>query len=98
MIMAATRAVNMAFFALKVGFEFGARHRAVRDLGLGEEEVDDLVLIQRGAQLGGRHRLLLEILDEALAVLDRILLRRLSDEPAHLRLRDLDAIGLPDFR
>src|SRR5687767_441288 len=51
MVMAAARPVNMAFLALEVGLELGASHRAVGDLGLGEEEVDDLVLVQRGAQL-----------------------------------------------
>ena len=52
-----------------------------------EQEVDDLVLVQRRAQLGGGHRLLLDVLDEALAVLALILLRGLRDQPASFPAR-----------
>jgi hypothetical protein len=37
--------MNMAFLALEVRFQLGAGRRALADLGLGEEEVDDLVLV-----------------------------------------------------
>src|SRR3546814_19919825 len=67
------------------------------DLGLFEQEIDDLVLVQRRAELGGGHRLLLDVLDEALAVLGAVLLRGLHDQAAHFLLRHLDAVGLPDL-
>ena len=51
-------------------------------VGLGEQEVDDLVLVQRGAQLGGGHRLLLDVAQEALAVLALILRGGLGDQVA----------------
>src|SRR3546814_12068056 len=61
------------------------------------QEIDDLVLVQRRAELGGGHRLLLDVLDEALAVLGAVLLRGLHDQAAHFLLRHLDAVGLPDL-
>ena len=97
-IMAAARAMDMAVLGLDRRFQLLAGHLAVGDLGLVEQEVDDLVLVERGAQLGGGHRLLLDIFDEALAILGPILLRRLRDQPVHLLLADLDAIGLADLR
>ena len=86
MVVAAAGAVDMAFLGLEVGFELGARRRAVADLRAAEQEVDDLVLIQRRAQLGGGHRLLLNVADEVLAVLGLILRGRLHHEPVHLLL------------
>ena len=75
-VMAAARAVDMAFLALEVGFQLGAGRRPLADLGLREQEVDDLVLVERRAQLGGRHRLLLDVLDELFAVLAAGIARR----------------------
>src|SRR4029079_15600401 len=73
MVVAAARAVDMPFLGLEVGLELGAGRGAVADLGLAEQEVDDLVLVERSAQLGGRHRLLLDVADEGLAVLGLVL-------------------------
>ena len=98
MVVAAARAVDMAFLALEVGLELGAGRLALGDLGLREQEVDDLVLVQRRAQLGGGHRLLLDVSEEALAVLALILRRGLPDQPVHFLLADLDAVGGADFR
>ena len=97
MIVAAVGSVDVPGFALKVGFDFLAAHRALGDLGLGEEEVDDLVLVQRRAQLRGGHRILLHILDEAVAVLRLVLRRCLPDQPVHLGLADLDIVGRTDL-
>ena len=65
---------------------------------LREEEVDDLVLVQRRAQLGGEHRLLLDQLEEALALLALILRGGLGDQPVHLLLADLDSVRGADLR
>src|SRR3546814_20832709 len=67
------------------------------DLGLFEQEIDDLVLVQRRAELGGGHRLLLDVLDEALAVLGAVLLRGLHAQAAHFLPRNLDPVGLHDL-
>src|SRR3546814_8102862 len=48
-------------------------------------------------KLGCGHWLLLDILDEALAILGIILLRGLHDEAVHFGLTDLNAIGLADL-
>ena len=45
MIVSAVRAVDVTLFAFEIGFDFLARHGAFGHFGLGEEEVDDLVLI-----------------------------------------------------
>ncbi len=48
MVMAAARPMDMAFLRLEVGLDLGAGGGPVADLGLAEQEVDDLVLIERG--------------------------------------------------
>ncbi len=97
-VVATARAVDVAFLGLDRLLQRLAGHLAVGNLRLAEQEIDDLVLVQRRAQLGGRHRLLLDILDEALAVRRAVLLRGLRQQLVHFLLRDLDAIGGPDFR
>src|SRR3569623_1901140 len=97
-VVVMVRAGREAFLALDRRFEFLARHFAVGDVGLVEQPVDYLVLVQRGAQLGGRHRLLLDILDEALAIFRAVLLCGLGDQAVHILLADLAAIGLADLR
>ena len=97
MVVAAVGAVDMAFFALEIGLDLRAGNLAIADLGLLEQIVDDLVLIERGAQLGGRHRVLLDVLDEPLAILGLILRSGLADEAVHFLLADLDAILGADF-
>src|SRR3569623_753619 len=97
-VVVMVRAGREAFLALDRRFEFLARHFAVGDVGLVEQPVDYLVLVQRGAQLGGRHRLLLDILDEALAIFRAVLLCGLGDQAVHFLLADLDAVGLADLR
>src|SRR3569623_873024 len=52
------RAGREAFLALDRRFQVLARHFAVWHLGLVEQPVDYLVLVQRRTQLGSRHRLL----------------------------------------
>ncbi len=96
-VVAAIGTMDVAVLGLEVGLDLGAARGAIGDVGLGEEEVDDLVLIERGAQLGGCHRLLLNVLDEAIAVGRLILLRGLSDEALHFLVGDLDAVGLADL-
>ncbi len=87
-----------AVIGLDRSFQLLAAHRAIADLGPGEQEVDDLVLVQRGAQLSSRHRILLDVLDEALLVLRLILRGRLGDEALHLGLGHFDAIVLANLR
>src|SRR5690606_11532583 len=98
-VMAAARAVDVqrALFAFDRGFQILAAHGTLADLGLLEEIVDDLVLIERRTKLGGGERFLLDIFDEALAVLRRILLRGLSDQAVHFLLGDFHTIGLADL-
>ena len=96
--MAAIRPVDMAVLGLEVRLDFAAGHRPLADLGLAEQEIDDLVLVQRRAQLGGGHRVLLDILREPLAILRLVLRRGLADQPVHLLAADLDAVGGADFR
>jgi hypothetical protein len=101
-IMVAIRTMHMALglavFRFDRGFQLRLGHGAIGDLGLLEQEVDDLVLIERRAQLGGGHRLVLDILHEALAVLRAILLRGLHDRRCiSWALRNLDTVGLADF-
>ena len=98
MVVPAAGPVHMPFLALEVGFELRLGGLALGYLGLGEEEVDDLVLVQWRAQLGREHRLLLDIFEEGLAVLALILLRRLRDQPLHLLVAHLDAVRGADFR
>src|SRR3546814_11626451 len=62
---------------------FLAGHFAFADFGLVEQEVDDLVPIERGAKLRGGKRVLLDIFDETLAILGAVLLRGLHDQPLH---------------
>src|SRR5215207_7287710 len=69
MVMAAAGAVNVTLLALEVALKDVAAHGEVAGFRLGEEEVDHLVLVQRGTQLGGGHRGLLDIADEGVAVL-----------------------------
>ena len=84
-------------FGLDRGFEFGARYGAVGDFSLAEQEIDNLVLIERRAKLGRRHRIRLHIFDETLPVLGIILLGGLLDQPAHFGARNLDLVLAPDF-
>ena len=87
-----------AVLALDRRLQLLARRLAVGHRRALEQEVDDLVLVQRRAQLGGGHRLLLDVLDEPLAILGAVLLRGLHDQPLHLLVGDLDAVGLADLR
>src|SRR3546814_10403206 len=80
-VVVAVGAVDMVVVGLDRGFQFLAGHFAFADFGLVEQEVDDLVLIERGAKLRGGKRVLLDIFDETLAILGARLLRGLrSDE------------------
>ena len=88
----------MSFLGLEIGLDLFARRLAVVDLGPREQEVDDLVLVQRRTKLRGGHGLLLDVADEGLAVLALILGRGLHDQPVHLLLGDIDAIAGADFR
>src|SRR3546814_13759080 len=70
MVMTAAGAVNMpVLISLNRSFQFLTAYRAFSDFRLVEQEVVDLVLIKRRAQLGCGHWPLLDLLDEALAVL-----------------------------
>ena len=98
MFVAAARAMNVTvIIGFDRGFQLLAGGFAVADLGLLEQEVDDLVLIKRRTQLGRGHRLVLDILHEALAVLRAILLRGLHHKALHFLGTHLDTIGLADF-
>src|SRR3546814_11028892 len=80
MVMTAAGAVNMpVLISLNRSFQFLTAYRAFSDFRLVEQEVDDLVLIKRRAKLGAGHWLMMDILDEALAILGNILLRGLHD-------------------
>src|SRR3546814_9337958 len=80
-VVVAVGAVDMVVVGLDRGFQFLAGHFAFADFGLVEQEVDDLVLIERGAKLRGGQSVLLAIFDETLAILGARLLRGLrSDE------------------
>src|SRR5262245_43210551 len=79
MVVAAAWTMHMAFLALEVGFDLRPAHRQIADLRLGEEEVDDLVLIERRTKLCRSHGVLLDVSDEGLAVLRLILGRGLAD-------------------
>src|SRR5690606_28332106 len=68
------------FLGLDRGFEFRAAYLPFGDLGLVEQEIDDLVFIERGAKLGLGHRVLADIFDEPFAVLRPILLRGLLNQ------------------
>src|SRR5205085_8227474 len=85
-IVAAARAVDVAVLGLDRRLEVGAARLAVGDIGGAEQEVDDLVLEQRRAQLGGGHRLVADIFDEAGPVLRLVLLRRLHHQLVHFLL------------
>src|SRR3546814_5637685 len=98
MVMTAFRPSDVAFLGLDLMLQHVARHRAAADLGLGEEEIDHLVLEQRRPQLRRRHRFLAVILDELLAVGGLVLMRGRDDALVHLLLRHLDAILLTDLR
>ena len=87
----------MGFLGFEVGFKLGAGHPALADLGLGEQEIDDLVFVQRGAQLGCGHHIVLDILDEPLAILGLILRRRLGDQPVHLGFGHVHPVSRADF-
>ena len=101
-IMAAVRTMNMrlqiAILRLDRCFQFLAADGTISDLSLFEEEIDDLVLIERRAKLRGGHRVLTDILDKTLAILWAVLLRGLHDQAIHFLLADDHAIGLADFR
>src|SRR5213075_465792 len=56
------------------GLQLGAIDRAVADLGLGEEEIDNLVFIERSPELRRGHRVFLNVTDERVAIL-RLILR-----------------------
>src|SRR5690606_24137062 len=79
-------------------FQLLARDLALGHLGLIEQEIDHLVLVQRRAQLGLGHRLAADVFDEPLAVLGTVLLRRLLDQHAHFLAGDLDAVRLAVLR
>ena len=96
-VIMAVRAGGEAVFRFDRGLKLLASHFAVAHLGLVEQEIDHLVFIQWRAQLGGRHRLLLNVLDEALAIFRAVLLRSLGDQAVHFLLAHLDAIGLADL-
>src|SRR5207302_5080678 len=98
MIMATTRPVHMALLRFEVGLELRPARLAVADFGAREEEVDNLVLVQRRAQLCREHWLALDQIEEALLLLALILRRRLNDQRAHLLLADLDPVGAADLR
>src|SRR3546814_11222754 len=98
MVMTAAWAVTCpVLICLNRSFQFLPAYRAFSYFRLVEQEFDDLVLIKRRAKLGCGHWLLLDILDEALAILGIILLRGLHDEAVHFGLTDLNAIGLADL-
>src|SRR3546814_19728570 len=98
MVMTAAGAVNMpVLISLNRSFQFLTAYRAFSDFRLVEQEVDDLVLIKRRAKLGCGHWLLLDILDEAPAILGIILLPGLHDEAVHFGMTDSNAIGLADL-
>src|SRR3546814_8798271 len=96
MVMTAAGAVNMpVLISLNRSFQFLTAYRAFSDFRLVEQEVDDLVLIKRRAKLGCGHWLLLDILDEALAILGIILLREIGR--AHVELQSLTRISYAVF-
>src|SRR5690606_16796537 len=66
------------FLRLDRGFDFLAAHFADGDLGLVEQEIDHLVLIQRRPQLGLRHGVAGHVIGELLTVFLAVLLRRLA--------------------
>src|SRR3546814_17608892 len=82
--------------SLNRSFQFLTAHRAFSDFRLVEKEVDDLVLIKRRAKLGCGHWLLLDILDEELAIHGIQFLRHLHDEADHFGLTDTNAICTAD--
>src|SRR3546814_13964944 len=96
MVVAAAGAVDMIVVSLDRGFQFLTSHFAVADLGLLEQEVDDLVLIERSAKLRGGERILLDIFDETLTVPGALLLCRLHDESLHFLRAYLHPIPLPN--
>jgi len=102
MIVAAARAVDMAerrlVLALDRGLQVLARHLALGDIGLLDEEVDDLVFVERRPQLRSGHRILLEELHRLLLLIARIAAGLLHDQPVHFLLADLNAVGLADLR
>ena len=102
MVMAAARTVDVglqiAIFGFDRGFQFLTADSAIADFRLFEQEVDDLVLIEGGAQLGGGHRILADILHETLTILRAVLLGSLHDETVHFIVRNDDIVGLADFR
>src|SRR3546814_18127317 len=83
MVVSAAGAVDMIVVSLDRGFQFLTSHFAVADLGLVEQVVDDLVLIERSAKLRGGERILLALFDETLTVLGAILLGSLNDAGPH---------------
>src|SRR3954452_645188 len=96
-IVAAARAMDMAFLAFEVGLELLARRLALRHAGLAEQKVHDLVLVKGRAELRSEHRLLLDQLEETLPLLALILRRGLGHEPAHLLLTDVNAVRSADL-
>src|SRR5690606_14608510 len=74
---------RVAFLGFDGRFEFLAGHFPFGDLGLVEQEVDDLVLVERRAQLRLGHRVLADVLDEPLSVFGAVLLGGLLDQHAH---------------
>jgi hypothetical protein len=86
-----------AILGFDLGLQLLTAHSAIGDLGAREQEVDDLVLEQRRAQLGGGHRFLADIFDELLAVARAILLRGLHDQLVHLLAADFHPVRLADL-
>src|SRR5690606_25696844 len=86
-----------AFLGFDGCLEFLAGHFPFGDLGLVEQEVDDLVLVERLAQLRLGHRVLADVLDEPLAVFGAVLLGGLLDQHAHFLRSDFDAVLLADL-
>ena len=75
MIMTAAGAVDMTrrlVLALDGRFQFSAGHRPLGQRCFADQEIDNLVLIQRGAELSCGHRILLEKLHRLRALLVRI--------------------------
>src|SRR3546814_8465051 len=68
-VMTAAGAMHVAFFFLDRCFQLGAGHVPVGDFRLFQQEIDDLLLIERRADLRLSHRVLLDIFEEPFLVL-----------------------------
>ena len=80
------------------GLEFILGHFAFRNFGLVEQEIDDLVFVKRGAQLGRGERLVLDVFDKPLAIFLAVLLRSLLEQHVHFLIGNFYAVALADFR